>query len=131
MNIELRRLQMRDLYKLTELIDKDSAELANITWPFTRSVATEFIENFNTWGVWTGGNRPGTLVGVVEIKEDCETAYLVHRNWRNAGIATFAVQLIKEKFADKQLWCLIKPENRASLRVAEKANMRIVYYNNQ
>jgi len=131
MHIEVKRLEIRDLYKLTAVMDKETAIAANIEWPFTREIATNFINNYNTWGIWTGGDCPGSLIGAIEIKEDQETAYVVHKNWRNAGVATFAMQLIKEKFSDKQLWCFINPQNRASLRVAEKANMRIVYHNNQ
>jgi RimJ/RimL family protein N-acetyltransferase len=126
MNIELRRLQLRDYYKLAAIIDKDTAMQANIAWPFSPEVGRIFIEDFNTWGIW----HSSVLIGAVEVKTDWETAYLVSRQFRNQGIATQACKLITEKFANQQLYCLIDPENHASLRVAQKANMRVRYFNN-
>lgn len=117
---------MRDYYKLSALIDQKTAQTANIDWPFCRDTGRMFIEDFNTWGIWYSG----VLLGAVEVKSDWETAYLVGKNWRGKGIATQACVLIKEMFADKQLFCLIDPANYASLRVAQKANMRIKYFNN-
>lgn len=121
----IRRLEMRDLYKITAIVDKETAELANIEWPFTRDVATAFITEFNTWGIFIGGS---ILVGAMEIKHDYETAYLVAKSWRNQGIATDALNKLKEVYHDKQLWCLIKPENKASLRVAQKSATRVKWY---
>jgi len=125
MKIELRRFQPKDFYKLTAIIDKDTAIIAGLTWPFDRESAMSFICEYNTWGIY----HSEVLLGAIEIRSNLETAYLVGRQWRGKGIATQAVKLIKEQFADKQLWCLINPENRASLRVAQKAAMRITYYN--
>jgi len=33
--------------------------------------------------------------------------------------------LCKEELADKQLWCVINPNNKASLKVANNARLRI------
>jgi len=125
MKIKLRRFHSKDFYKLTAIIDKDTAIKAGLAWPFDRESAMSFITDYNTWGIY----HSEVLLGAIEIRSNLETAYLVGKQWRGKGIATEAVKLIKEKFADKQLWCLIKPENRASLRVAQKAAMRITYYN--
>lgn len=125
MRIQLRRLTDKDRFSLTSIIDKDTAELAHISWPFTKDVAETFINDYNTWGIWLNGS---ILAGAVEVKEeDCETAYFVHKNYRNIGIATCAAQLIMELLADKQLFALINPDNKASLRVAQKAGMRVKF----
>lgn len=126
--LTIRRLNIGDLYKLTAMLDQETAELANIEWPFTRDVATSFIVEYNTWGIFIGH---GVLVGALEIKHDYETAYLVSKNWRNQGIATHALNKLKEVYHDKQLWCLIKPENKASLRVAQKTATRVKWYSGE
>jgi RimJ/RimL family protein N-acetyltransferase len=126
MNIELRKFAMRDYYRIAAILDQETAEKANIEWPFSPEVGRVFIEEFNTWGIW----HRSILLGAVEVKPDWETAYMVGKQWRNQGIATQACELIKQKFADKQLYCLIDPDNHVSLRVAQKANMRVVYFNN-
>jgi len=65
------------------------------------------------------------LVGAIEVKESLETAYFVSPTYRNKGIATRAVTECKGLFGKKQLWCVINPKNRASLKVAEKAKIRV------
>ena len=124
MKLELRRLHQRDFYKLTAIVDKQIATDARLEWPFVRDAANMFINDYNTWGIWLNN---GILVGALEVKDDCETAYFVAQQWQGQGIATWAVKRAKELFADRQLWCLIHPANRASLRVAQKAVMRIQY----
>lgn len=130
MKFSIARLHKRDLFKLAAIIDQETAHNANLPWPFGHEAARTFIEDFNTWGIWIGSGN-GVLVGAMEIRSDCETAYLIGKQFRNQGYATEALKKLKEMFADRQLWCYINPENKASLRVAQKANMRIVYYNNQ
>lgn len=122
--IQLRRFTLKDRFKLTSILDEDTAEIAHIEWPFQRIVAENFISDYNTWGIYLNGD---ILVGAIEIKEDCETAYFVAKNFRNIGIATHAVQLAIEHFADRQLFALINPDNKASLRVAQKAGMRVKF----
>ena len=122
MKIELKRLHIKDLYKLQAIVKESIAKDARLEWPFDREVATKFIVEFNTWGIWING---GTLAGAIEIKPDCEVAYLVASQWQGQGIATLSVKMIKEEFADRQLFCLVHPDNIASVRVAEKANMAI------
>lgn len=126
--LTIRRLEMRDLYKLTAILDEETAELSNIEWPFTRDVATNFIVNYNTWGIFYGS---GVLVGALEVKHDYEAAYLVAKRWRNQGIATQALNMLKEVYHDKQLWCMIKPENKASFRVAQKTATRVQWYSGE
>ena len=43
------------------------------------------------------------------------------------GIATKAVTMCKEALADKQLWCVINPNNKASLKVANNVNLRVSF----
>lgn len=124
MKIELKRLTIKNLYKLTSILDQETAELAQIAWPFTRQVATEFIEDYNTWGIWINQD---TLVGAVEVKKDLETAYFVKKGWRGAGIGTRAIELCIEEFGEHQLWCVINPDNKASLRVAQKGGLRVKF----
>jgi len=125
MKITVCRLKSTDVYKLQNIVKKDIAENAYITWPFTRAVALEFINDYNTWGIWING---GILAGAIEIKETHETAYLVATIYQNNGIATEAIKKIKEIFHDRQLWCMINPSNKASLKVATNANMRVQFY---
>lgn len=124
MRLQLRRLTDNDLYKVTSILDADTAKWSKIEWPFTREVAENFINNYNTWGIWLNGD---VLAGVIEVKEDCETAYFIQKNLRNIGLATAACKLAIEFFADRQLFALINPDNAASLRVAQKANMRVKF----
>lgn len=126
MKITLRRLTKNDLYKLTHIITKDVAESANLSYPFTRSNAEDFIKNYNTWGIWINN---GVLVGAVEVKESLETAYFVTPTWQGKGIATYAVKECQKLFGDQQLWCVINPNNSPSLRVAQKAVIRVKFIN--
>lgn len=126
MKISIRRLKPNDVYKLTSLVSKDTAEAANLPYPFDRKAGNSFIENFNTWGIWI---NHGVLVGAIEVKEDLETAYFVVENWQNKGIATRAVELCQETFGDQQLWCVINPDNKPSMRVARKAGIRVKFVN--
>ena len=112
------------MFQLRSILTKETAQLSYIEWPFTKKVAESFISNYNTWGIWINN---GILVGAVEVKENLETAYFVNDKYRNLGIATQAVLLCKEEFADKQLWCVINPNNKASLKVANNANLRISF----
>lgn len=127
MRIQLKRLTIKDLYKLTSILDKETAEIAQIEWPFNRQAASKFINDYNTWGVWVNHD---SLVGAVEVKEDLETAYFVKKGWRNNGIGTKAIELCVEEFGDQQLWCVINPDNKASLRVAQKGGLRVKFINN-
>lgn len=127
MRIQLKRLTIKDLYKLTSILDKETAEIAQIEWPFNRQAASQFINDYNTWGVWVNHD---TLVGAVEVKEDLETAYFVKKGWRNNGIGSKAIELCVEEFGDQQLWCVINPNNKASLKVAQKGGLRVKFINN-
>jgi len=124
MKVELRRLELKHIFQLRSILTKETAQSSYIEWPFTKKVAESFISNYNTWGIWINN---GILVGAVEVKENLETAYFVNDKYRNIGIATQAVLLCKEEFADKQLWCVINPNNRASLKVANNAQLRVSF----
>ena len=124
MKIELRRFQSKNLFQLRSILTKQTAEQCNLAWPFTKEVAELFISSYNTWGIWINN---GILVGAIEVKKDLETAYFVSELYRNLGIATKAVRLCKQHFGDKQLWCVINPDNQASLKVANNANLRVSF----
>tara|TARA_R110000851_G_scaffold266519_1_gene419012 strand:+ start:383 stop:763 length:381 start_codon:yes stop_codon:yes gene_type:complete len=125
MNITVRRLTVADVYRLRCIVSKEIAEAAYISWPFTKEVALSFITEYNTWAIMINDD---IFAGAIEIKDTHETAYLVASRYQNNGIATAAIKQIKEIFRDRQLWCMINPENVASLRVATKSNMRIQFY---
>ena len=125
MKIELERLTLKNTFQLQQIIKKEIAEQAYLEWPFTKQVAENFIVNYNTYGIWING---GVLVGAIEVKQDGETAYLISPQWQNKGIATFAVKECIKHFNNQQLWCYINPNNKASLRVARKANLRVQFY---
>ena len=124
MRVSLKRLKPNDVFKLRGILDEDTALKCYLTWPFTKKVAKEFILDYNTYGIWVNG---GVLVGAVEVKESLETAYFVSKNYRNLGIATKALAECKKLFGKKQLWCVINPKNKASLKVAEKAKIRVSF----
>ena len=124
MKVSLRRLSNKDVFHLRSIIDEDTAEKCYLEWPFTKEVAFSFISNYNTWGIWINN---GILAGAIEIKKDMETAYFVNEKYRNMGIATKAVTMCKEALADKQLWCVINPNNKASLKVANNVNLRVSF----
>jgi|TARA_R110000851_G_scaffold75856_1_gene167050 RimJ/RimL family protein N-acetyltransferase len=124
MQVELKRLQPKNIYQLRSTLTESTAKSAYIEWPFTKEVANSFISSYNTWGIWINN---GILVGAIEVKKDLETAYFVSELYRNLGIATKAVGLCKQHFGDKQLWCVINPDNQASLKVANNANLRVSF----
>jgi RimJ/RimL family protein N-acetyltransferase len=126
MNLELRRLELRDMYKLQSIVKQDIAEKSGIDWPFDRLTAMNFILNYNTWGMYINGD---VLVGAIEVKPSLETAYFVSSQWQGQGIATLAVKQCIEIFGDRQLWCVINPNNRTSMRVAQKSGIRIKFIN--
>jgi len=124
MKVELRKLESKHIFQLRSILTEETALLAGIEWPFTKEVAESFISSYNTWGIWINN---GVLAGAVEVKDDLETAYFVNEKYRNIGVATQAVMLCKEQFADKQLWCVINPENNASLKVANNVKLRVSF----
>ena len=124
MKIELKRLRGVDLYPLTSIIKQDVANSAYLDWPFTIESANMFINEYNTWGIWLNGS---ILAGAIEVKENLETAYFVSEQFQNIGIATQAIILCKEYFGKQQLWCVINPDNKKSLRVAQKTGLRIKF----
>ena len=124
MKVELRKLESKHIFQLRSILTEETALLAGIEWPFTKEVAQSFISSYNTWGIWINN---GVLAGAVEVKDDLETAYFVNEKYRNIGIATRALVLAKEQFADKQLWCVINPNNKASLKVANNVNLRVSF----
>lgn len=125
MKVSLRRLSNKDIFHLRSIIDEDTAIKCYLEWPFTKEVAFSFISHYNTWGIWINN---GILAGAIEIKKDMETAYFVSKKYRNLGIATNAVIQCKERFSDQQLHCVINPNNKASLKVANKANLRVSFF---
>ena len=124
MKVELRKLESKHIFQLRSILTEETALLAGIEWPFTKEVAESFISSYNTWGIWINN---GVLAGAVEVKDDLETAYFVNEKYRNIGVATQAVMLCKEQFANKQLWCVINPENNASLKVANNVKLRVSF----
>lgn len=126
MVIKLKRLTPKDVFKLIPTVDKETADISNIQWPFNKQAALSFINDYNTWGIWLNGS---IIAGAVEVKSDGETAYFVAINYRNQGIATEAVKQIREIHTDSQLHCVINPINAASLKVAQKSGIRIKFVN--
>ena len=126
MVIKLKKLTPKDVFKLTTTVDKETADISNIQWPFNKQAALSFINDYNTWGIRLNGS---IIAGAIEVKSDGETAYFVAINYRNQGIATEAVKQIREIYSDSQLHCVINPKNASSLKVAQKAGMRIKFVN--
>lgn len=126
MVIKLKKLTPKDVFKLITTVDKETADISNIQWPFNKQAALSFINDYNTWGIWLNGS---IIAGAVEVKNDGETAYFVAKNHRNQGIATEAVKQIRKIYTDSQLHCVINPVNTASLKVAQKSGIRIKFVN--
>lgn len=126
MKLELHRLQLRDMYQLQGIVKQDIAQLSGIQWPFDRIAAMNFILNYNTWGIYING---GVLAGAIEVKPSLETAYFVAPQWQGQGVATRSVKQCIQLFGDRQLWCVINPQNKASMRVAQKSGIRIKFIN--
>ena len=84
MVITISRLSSKDIFSLTACLDKETAEQAQLQWPFHKAAAMSFIQDYNTWGIWLNGS---VLAGALEIKEDGETAYFISKNYRNINIA--------------------------------------------
>jgi len=124
MKVELRKLESKHLFQLRSILTEETAIMSGIEWPFTKKVAQSFISSYNTWGIWINN---GILAGAVEVKDDFETAYFVTESYRNKGIATQAVLLCKEELANGQLWCVINPKNKASLKVANNVKLRVSF----
>ena len=124
MIIQLKRLRDVDIFQLAAIVNEDIANSAYLSWPFTKEVAQSFIKDYNTWGIWLNGN---ILVGAVEVKKDLETAYFVSKQFHNFGIDTHAVKMCISMFGNSQLWCVIHPDNKPSLRVAQKAGIRVKF----
>ena len=57
-------------------------------------------------------------------------SYFIKKGWRNNGIGTKAIELCVEEFGDQQLWCVINPNNKASLKVAQKGGLRVKFIDN-
>ncbi len=125
MKIQLKKLRPGDAFQLTAIIKQDTANSAYLEWPFNKEAAMRFINDYNTWGIWLNGS---ILVGAVEVKNDNETAYFVAAHYQNLGIATHAINACREYLGDAQLWAYINPDNKASLRVAEKTKLRVQFY---
>ena len=125
MKIQLRKLRPGDTFQLTAIVGRDTANSAYLEWPFNKEAAMRFISEYNTWGIWLNGS---ILVGAVEVKDTNETAYFVRKAYQNIGIATLAIVACREHLGDAQLWAYIHPDNKASLRVAEKSKLRVQFY---
>lgn len=122
------RLLGKDAYAIQKLIDDETAVLTRLASPFTLKDACIFIGLYNTLGIWVDD----VLVGALEIKPSGETAYVVGKEYRGKGYCTQAIRAVNGNIFKKllkvdRLWCLIHSENKASIRIAEKCGLEIVY----
>jgi len=71
--------------------------------------------------------RCGLLPWTIEGREEVEVAYTIAREFWGQGLGTEAAQAIVvyafENLGFARLICLIEPENRASVKVAQKIGM--------
>lgn len=129
--LRVARLTLKDKEQLQQIIDEETAKLTRL-YPFTDEAIENFISKYNTYGVKYSKH---TLIGAFEIKESGETAYVVAKNWRNQGVCTEALKLAKriarKELGVNNLWCYIHPSNKASIKVAKKAGLRIEYYDKE
>lgn len=77
----------------------------------------------------------GKLIGMAQVKnferfvKKCEVSYFIDKDHTNQGWATKAMREIIEyvfsKMDMKKIYCRIDPENKASIRVAEKSGFQL------
>ncbi len=80
-------------------------------------------------------NDQGKLIGMAQIKnferyvKKCEISYFIDEEFTNQGHATKAikelVQYIFSKMDIEKIYCRIDPDNKPSIRVAEKAGFKM------
>lgn len=80
-------------------------------------------------------NEQGRLIGMGHIKnfdrfvKKCEISYFIDRDYINKGYATRAIremiQYIFSKMDIEKVYCRIDPDNKASIRVAEKSGFQL------
>ena len=80
-------------------------------------------------------NEQGKLVGMAQIKnferfvKKCEVSYFIDKEHTNQGHASRAIQeLVQYTFSRmdmEKIYCRIDPDNKASIRVAEKAGFEL------
>lgn len=126
--LRVTRLLGKDANSIHELIDDETAVLAKMSSPFTIQDAYTFIGLYNTLGIWVDD----VLVGALEIKPSGETAYVIGKEHREKGYCTQAIKAVNGNIFKKllrvnKLWCLIHPDNKVSIRIAEKCGLEIVY----
>jgi RimJ/RimL family protein N-acetyltransferase len=125
--VKIRRLSIEDTDELVGIIDNETAQLTRLNCPFTKTDAENFINLYNTYGVKYMYND--SLIGAFEIKSSGETAYVIAKEWRNKGVCSqvlrLAKRIAKRDLKINHLWCLIHPDNKASIRVAQKAGLEI------
>jgi len=126
--LRVTRLVKDDAVNLQSLIDQETASLTRLASPFTLNDAYNFINLYNTYAIIVDEK----LAGAIEIKSTGETAYVVGKQWRNQGVCTQAIRALNTKNSLKfmkinNLWCLIHPDNIASIRVAQKCGLEIKY----
>jgi RimJ/RimL family protein N-acetyltransferase len=125
--VKIRRLSIEDVDELVGIIDNETAQLTRLNCPFTKTDAENFINLYNTYGVKYMYNN--SLIGAFEIKPSGETAYVISKKWRNKGVCTQVLRIAK-RIAERDLkinhlWCIIHPNNKSSIRVAQKAGLEI------
>jgi len=125
--VKIRRLSIEDADELVGIMDNETAKLTRLNCPFTKTDAENFIKLYNTYGVKYMYND--ALIGAFEIKSSGETAYVVAKEWRNKGVCSqvlgLARRIAKRDLKINHLWCFIHPDNKASIRVAQKAGLEI------
>jgi len=77
----------------------------------------------------------GSLIGMAQIKnfdrfvKKCEVSYFIDREFEGKGWATKAIreviQYVFSKMDMEKIYCRIDPENKASIRVAEKCGFQL------
>jgi len=77
----------------------------------------------------------GTLIGMAQIKnfdrfvKKCEISYFIDREFEGKGWATKAIreviQYVFSKMDMEKIYCRIDPENKSSIRVAEKCGFQM------
>ena len=127
--LRVRRLVDSDTETVYSLIDNETARLTNLQTPFELLNAGLFVMAYDTYGAWYNG----ALVGAFEIKKGGELSYLVHKDYRNKGIATemlkMAQSIYKRKYkSNTTLWCNIHKDNTASIAVASKLGFNVKSY---
>ncbi len=125
--LRVRRLTENDVHEVKELIDNETAKLTDLNVPFMLTNAIIFVKQYLTYGAWYNNK----LVGAFQLRSDGEVSYLVHKDFRQQGVATemlkMAQRVARKEYQLNTLYCNVTTDNIPSIRTAEKLGFNVYH----